>query len=178
MGDRILAVGGPAGLGDLALDEPGEGVGLQRHVVDAEGGHDRGRPGEQEVADHDRHRVVPAVIGALGPSAQVGLVHHVVVIEAGDVGQLDDQGGPLDGIGVGVRVQLRGQHHEQRPEPLAAGVDDVRGGLGDERGVAEGGRGQPVLDASQAVGDGLRERGVDTDLESHTSPCPSGLGPA
>ena len=32
-------------------------------------------------------------------------------------------------------AELGGEQHQQRPEPLAAGLDEVRAGLGDERVV-------------------------------------------
>ena len=70
------------------------------------------------------------------PRRSVGLVHHVVVVERGQVGQLDHAGRGDHLVGVGVRTGLRGQQHQQRPEPLAAGVQQVPGGLGDEVGLA------------------------------------------
>jgi hypothetical protein len=68
-----------------------------------------------------------------------GLVHHVVVVEAGHVGQLHHHGrahdvvedrapGRTDGRIIG-RPELRGQHHQQWPEPFPAGGDDVPGRL-------------------------------------------------
>ena len=47
---------------------------------------------EQEVAGEDRDVVVPAGVGGVGAAAQRGLVHHVVVVERADVGDLDDAG--------------------------------------------------------------------------------------
>ena len=78
-------------------------------------------------------------------AAQRRLVHDVVVVERREVGQLDDDGGGHD-AGRGRVAELRGQQHEQRPEPLAAGVDQVPGGLGDERVVALDRLAQQLLD--------------------------------
>ncbi len=68
--------------------------------------------------------------------------------------ELDDDG-RRDDAWLGGLPELRRQQHEQRPEPLAAGVDEVPRGLGDERvrrlhRVAE----QPLdgLQASQQLG--------------------------
>ena len=79
--------------------------------------------------------VVPAGVGRLGTATQVRLVHHVVVVERGEVGQLDDTCGGHHAVGVGI-TGLCGQQHQQRPEPLAPGLEQVPGGLGDEPGLA------------------------------------------
>ena len=50
-----------------------------------------------------------------------GLIHHVVVVEAADVGQLDHQRGADDVVEPrrpAVRTELGGEHHQQRAEPL------------------------------------------------------------
>ena len=70
-----------------------------------------------------------------GTAAQRRLVHHVVVVERREVGQLDDDGRRHDARGARV-AELGGEQHEQRAEPLAAGVDQVARGLGHEREVA------------------------------------------
>ena len=67
--------------------------GLDPDRVGAELGGQLGGLREQEVAGEDRDVVVPAGVGRLGPAAQRGLVHHVVVVERAEVGQLDDAGG-------------------------------------------------------------------------------------
>ena len=68
-----------------------------------------------------------------GAPAQLGLVHHVVVVQAGDVGQLDDDGGLIDVRRDRGGAEARAEDDEQRTEPLAAGQDDVLRGLGDHR---------------------------------------------
>ena len=57
-------------------------------------------------------------------AAQRRLVHHVVVVERRQVGQLDHDGRGHDAR-RGRVAELRGEQHQQRPEPLAAGVDQV-----------------------------------------------------
>ena len=133
--ERVLAVGRAEGLEDLALDEAGEGLRLDPDGVGPEvGGQLRGLR-EQEVAGQDRDVVVPAGVGRRGTATQVGLVHHVVVVERGEVGQLDDAGRGEHALAAGV-TGLGGQQHQQRPEPLAAGLHQVPGRLGDETGLA------------------------------------------
>ncbi len=82
----------------------------------------------------------------VGAAAQVRLVHHVVVVERREVGELDDARGGDDLVGVRAVAGLGGEQHEQRPEPLAAGRHQVAGGLGDERGPAADVPGQRLLD--------------------------------
>ena len=68
--ERVVAGAGLHGLQDLALDEPGERLGLDPYGVGAElGGQLRGLR-EQEVAGEDRDVVVPARVGRLGAAAQ------------------------------------------------------------------------------------------------------------
>ena len=68
---------------------------------------------------------------ALGlPAADVGLVHHVVVVQRGEVGQLDRHRG-RDHPRIARVTELRGQQYQDRPEPLAAGLDQVPRGLGE-----------------------------------------------
>ena len=88
---------------------------------------------EQPVAGEDRDQVVVAGVGRVGAAAQRGLVHHVVVVERADVGDLDDARGGQDLVGVGPVAGLGGQQHQQRPEPLAAGGEQVARRFGDVR---------------------------------------------
>ena len=68
--ERVVSVAGPDGLGDLTLDQPGEGPRLEPDELRPEVGDDVGRPREQEVADQDRDRVAPAGVGAVGAAPQ------------------------------------------------------------------------------------------------------------
>ena len=107
------------------------------------------------------------VCAATAPAAQVGLVHDVVVVERGEVGQLDDAGRGDDLVGVGVVAHLGGQQHQQRPEPLAAGVHQVAGRLGHERGTAAHVPGQRLLDLAEPLAQPRGERVVaDGECES------------
>ena len=90
---RVLAGPGGDGLEDLALDQAGEGLGLDPHGLRTQPGGQLGGLGEEEVAGEDRDEVVPASVGRVRPAPQVGLVHHVVVVERAEVGDLHDAGG-------------------------------------------------------------------------------------
>jgi len=57
------------------------------------------------------------------------------VVERGQVGQLDDARRGDHGIRGGLRPGLGGQQHEQRTEPLPAGLEEVAGGRGHEVGT-------------------------------------------
>ncbi len=57
-------------------------------------------------------------------------------------------------------AELRGQQRQQRPEPLAAGIDEVLGDVGDELVLGPHRRLQRRLDDLQALPDGCFQRGV------------------
>ena len=93
------AEGGPH-LGHLALTQPAQGVGQQAGDLGAERGGDLGRAGQEEVAGHDGHEVAPAGVHALDVAPHGGLVHDVVVVERGQVDELDGHR-PLQVVGGG-----------------------------------------------------------------------------
>ena len=126
--DRVGA--GRAGpvVADLARAQPHEGLRLDLHGLRAEVGDDVGRRAEEQVADEDRGGVAVGGVGAGGAAAHVGLVHDVVVVERGEVGQLDPGRGRDDAL-VDAVAELGREQGQQRPEPLAAGRGEVRAGL-------------------------------------------------
>ena len=158
--ERVLARGRLHRLQDLALDEAGEGLRLDPDRVGPEIGGQLGGPGEQEVAGEDRDVVVPACVGRDAAAAQLGLVHHVVVVERREVGQLDDARGGDDLGGVGSVTGLGGEQHQQRPEALAARLHQVAGGLGDEPRAAAHMTGEGLLDDLHPDAETLGERRV------------------
>jgi len=157
--DRSLAVLRSDALVDLAGDQALEGLGLQAHRFRTEVGQDLRGSGEQEVAGEDRDRVVPARIRRGYAAAQRGLIHHIVVVERGQVREFDDGPRRHDAGRVAV-AELGGEEGEQRTEPLAARVDQVARGLGDERMIAARGRPQQFLDRAEPVANALFERRV------------------
>ena len=68
--ERVLVGAGLDGLEDLALDQPGERLGLDADGVRAQQGGELGGLREQEVAGQDRDQVVPAGVGRLRAAAQ------------------------------------------------------------------------------------------------------------
>jgi hypothetical protein len=92
-------------------------------------------------------------------SAHQRLVHDVVVVERGEVGELDTDGCSDDLVGH-LTARERGEDGQRRPEPLAAGREQVPGRLGDERiGVVDGLDEQPI-DPRHGCGQGLGKRRV------------------
>ena len=65
------------------------------------------------------------------PAPDRRLVHHVVVEQRGQVGQLDRDRSRHEPA-VPRIAELRGEQHEHRAEALAARVDQVQGGLGEQ----------------------------------------------
>ena len=165
--------GGAAGLTHLARHQLGERLGDDPYRVRAEPGDEpRGRR-EQIVARQDRDVVAPPGVRAGCTAPHLGLVHHVVVVQRRQVHQLDDGARDGDLPVVGIGTQLRGQHGEQRAEPLTACLEQVLHGLGHQLvGFAQL-SGHQVLDAGHAFADFLREGGVpEVHARDHARRCP------
>ena len=77
-------------------------------------------------------------------------VHDVVVVERGEVGQLDHGGGP-DHVRPGAAAQLAGQDGEQRAEPLATGRHQVPGRVAEGRVHLADRAAEQLLDVVQAA---------------------------
>ena len=75
---------------------------------------------------------VQRALAETAPAAQDGFVHHVVVVQRRQMGELDGNGRRYDGGGFRI-TEAGGQEHDQRTETLSARVDEVARGLGDER---------------------------------------------
>ncbi len=176
--DRIRPLGDAAGLAHLPGHQLGERLGDEPHRLRPQPRHQPRRRGEQIVAGQDRDVVAPAHIGGGRAAAHLRLVHHVVVVERGQVHQFDDRAGDRHLPGVGVRSDLRGQHGEQRPEPLAAGLEQVRQRVGHHLvGAAQLGV-HELLDPPDTVAHGRGERGVaEVNARHHRrrSPHPTNI---
>src|SRR5699024_6150378 len=121
---------------DLTGAEAHEGVGLDADGLCPEARDDLGGRPKEQVPDQDRGRVVVGDIGAGDATTQLRLIHYVVVVERGQVGQLHPDGS-VDHSGPGgdvacVRPYLRGQERQHRPEPFAPSVAEVACRPGDE----------------------------------------------
>ena len=148
------------GLPDLAGAQPLEGAGLDSHSIRAEVSEDVRGLGEEEVTGEDRDGVVPAGVGRRRTTAQVRLVHHIVVVERRKVSELDHHRGRHDTRRLGV-AELRGQQDEQGAEALAAGVDEVPGGLRHEGVVTAHRSTQEVLHPIHPSSEPDLEGGID-----------------
>ena len=122
--DRVGALRRAGCLGDLPLHQPGEGAGLDMRRLRAERGREVGGAGEQVVAGKDGDRVGPAGVGAPGTPPYVRLVHDVVVVERGKVGELDDDG-RIDDVRRARIAEVAGEQGEHGPDPLAPGLDQM-----------------------------------------------------
>ncbi len=136
----------------LAEHETLERVGLQPDRAVAVARHDLARPGEQQITGEDRDAVAPDRVRAGHAAALVCGIHHVVVVQRAEVGQLEGGGAVDDGVGRAV-AELGGEEREHRAHALAAGVVEVAA-----RGIGER-IGDPQLVREAAV-DAL-EAGLD-----------------
>ena len=160
MRDRVLTLGGADGLEDLPGAQALERTREQTHDLRAEVGRDVGGPREQEVAGEDGDRVVPARVGRGCAAPQRGLVHYVIVVQRGQMRELDDDRARDDAHRLRVAV-LRGNQSQQRTEPLPTGTDQVARRLGDEGVVAHDRLKQRGLDIVEAGSQGNGQLGID-----------------
>ena len=125
----------------------------------AEAGGDGGTAGQQVVAGDDGHQVPETAVDALDVAPDGRLVDDVVVVQRGQVDELDrDPAHQVVLGGVAAAAGGRGQG-EQGPQPLAAGGDQVGRDLveeavaGHDRGGEQGFQSpQSLLQAGQAEG--------------------------
>ena len=137
-------------LGDGRRGARQHGQHLERAVLH----HELEGAGEQEVADQDRGLVAEHRVGRGEAAAELALVHHVVVQQGGGVDELD-AGSEVGVARAGVAAQPGGGERQQRAQPLAAGGDDVRGKLRDERdGAVHARHDRPVADREIALDQG------------------------
>src|SRR5690606_16849400 len=101
-----------------------------------------------------------------------GLVHHVVVVERGQVDQLHRRRG-LDHELRRRIAELRGQQGEQRTDPLAARFYQVQRRLGHEREIALHRFAQQLLHPSQTLPHRLGQRLVGNLNTRHTPGQPA-----
>ena len=126
---------GMAQFANLALAQRGDGGGQQSGHLRAQIRRDLRGPGQQVVTGQDGFEVAPAGVYALDSPSGLGGVHDVVVVQGPLVDQLDGHTAPDDvsrgRARLGVQY-LGGGHGQGRSYPLAAGIDQVTGDLGQE----------------------------------------------
>ncbi len=101
---------------------------VERAVLD----HELKGAAEEEIADQHRRLVAPDRIGGGKAAAEIGGVDHVVMQQRRRVDELD-RGGERQMAAARVAAELRRGEGQHRPEPLAAGRDDMAGHLRNER---------------------------------------------
>ena len=87
------------------------------------------------------------------------LVHHVVVVQGGQMGQLD-RGRGRDHARIAGIAELRGEQDQGGPEPFPAGLEQVGGRLGQQFLLGPCRVGQLLLDQGKPVNDLRGQRGV------------------
>src|SRR5262249_39161621 len=117
------------GLGDLSVYQSRERPGLNPYRLGAQlGGEVRG-PGEKIVAGEYRDGVPPTGVRRRGTTSHRRLVHDVVVVERGEMSELDDHR-RRHNLRPARVAELRGERDEQWPETLTTRVHEVPGDLG------------------------------------------------
>ena len=115
------------------------------------------RLAEQEIADQHARLVAPEHARGEPAAPHVALVDDVVVQQRRGVHEFD-RGGELDMAVAGIAGEPRQRQRQHRPQPLAAGSDQVVGDLGDHRHFGAGARQDGGVDALHVGGHQLDQR--------------------
>ena len=161
----LVAAAGADGLAHLTGHELGEGLGDELHGERPELGQQHGGVGEQEIAGENGGGIVPATVGGFDAATHGRLVHHIVVVQRGEVDHLAHDGGLDQPLGVGSGPELPGQQGHERTEALATGGHEVQGHFGEEVLPARQSADQQVLDLVERGPQVGREGGV-TDVHA------------
>ena len=135
VGDRVIAGLRPHRLVQLAQAEPLEDAGLQSDGLLAEAPDEGAGTSEEEVSGEDGDGVAPDAVGTRHPTPHHGVVHHVVVVQRGEMGDLQSLRGDDDTRGV-AGAELRGEQRQRGADAFTARVEQVPAGDVSER-VAE-----------------------------------------
>lgn len=160
VGDGVLVGGGPGQFAQLVGDQSSRGLRVEVHGGGAEFGGELGGAGEQPVPAEDGGALAPAGVHAGDAVPGGGAVHHVVVVERGDVDEFGDGRGLRDAVGPGV-AELRAEQDQQGAQALAARVGEVAGDRGDPgiEGFVGGG-----LEPFFGAGEGFPHSGLELGL--------------
>src|ERR1019366_2098303 len=129
--DRVGTIWRRTGVADLARAQPHERLRLDLDRLWPQSCDELGGLAEQQVAHQDRIGVAVPSIGADHAATQVSLIHDVVVVQRGEMGELHT-GRRRDDVTVDPAAQLGGEQREHRPETLAPGLGQMHGRLRDE----------------------------------------------
>ena len=157
--DRGVGIARPLELGDLPFghlrDRGGERLDHRERAGERDG---LERAREAEVADQHDQAVAEHHARGRPPAPHPPVVDDVVVIQGRGV---DELGGAADRDAVLDRRvgRARGQHRDERSQPLAARPEQVRADLGDRAHGALEALAEPRLDGAQLVVDERDDRG-------------------
>ena len=104
-----------------------QGAGLAHGLDDPQigvRGHERETLGEEEIARQDARLVVPFRIGGRVAPPHLRIIHHVVVQKRSRV-DIFHHATQRRGAGPPVTARLGDEHQEHRPNPLAAGTNEI-----------------------------------------------------
>ena len=129
--------------GECGREQPGD--------LGPEPRRDLGRPGKQEVAGHDRHEVAPAGVHALDAAAPGRFVHYVVVVERGQVHELNRDASEQGVCRDVAALQVGGRDRQRGSQPFPARLDEMARHLVQEPVVTEDGLPQANLEPSEVA---------------------------
>ena len=139
----------------------------------ADRGEQVGALGEVVVADDDRGVDADRLVDGGDAAPRARVVDEVVVHQGGGVDELDAHR-QVEGVVAVGRAQRGAEQHQRRPQPLAAGADDVLHGVGHRTEVRPDGVLEAALELDE-VGSDRGEQLVDDD--AHRA-APSTSAPA
>ena len=131
-----IGVAGVLQLPHLALAQPSDGGGQQPGHLGTQRCRKFRCPGQQEIAGQDGPQVAPLGVHAGHVAPNLGLVHHVVVVQRSQMDQLHRHTTGEHVIGGRRRLILgdgRRSDHEPRSDPLAPRPNEMAGHFGEER---------------------------------------------
>ena len=129
----ILTLAGADGLAHLASDELAESLRKVLHRVSAQLRHNVAGNGEQIIACQDGDRVVPSLIRRLRAATLIRLIHHIVVIQRRQVGQLHHRSRFKHLLRARILTIMGGKQRKHHTEALATSVEKVADLVGKER---------------------------------------------
>ncbi len=135
----------------LALGDDRGGVGKNVEGVDrADLDHHLERLAEQEIADEHARLVAPDHARGELAAAKLALVDDVVMKQCRGVHEFDARG-ELDVGAAAIAEHRRCGDRQHRPEPLAAGIDEMARDLGDHADLGPGAVEDQFVDALHRV---------------------------
>ncbi len=147
-------------LDDLSLAQLPEGRGEEPGGFGPQRGCDRRGAREEVVPGHDRHQVAVPAVHALDVAPYRRLVDHVVVVEGGQVDELDCDAPEQVVLARGALPSRRCDQGERGTEPLPARRDEMRRDVIEEALPGHDRSGEQGLEALQVLLDHRQVEGL------------------